>query len=65
MLASVEHCPRKSCPCWGVLKGGAGTNMEGAIDCIEAVEVIGGTRSGVMVLSMGNSGERVSLFDSF
>ena len=39
--------------------------IEAAMDCIEAVEVIDGTRLGVMVLYMENSGERGSLFGSF
>ena len=35
--------------------------VEGVMDCVEAVEMIGGTRLGIMVLDMENSGERKSL----
>ena len=40
---------------------GQGQIVEVAMDCIEAVEVIGRTWFGIIVLYMENSGERESL----
>ena len=66
ILASAERRSPKSCLCWEVLKlAEQARRVEGAMDCIENVEVIGRTRLGIMVSYIWKARERGSLYRSF
>ena len=59
--AWVEHRSPKSCLAGRYSKVERVRIVEGVMDCVQALEMIGGTRLGIMILYMEISGERKSL----